>query len=339
MSKLPLLLSFLTIVLVFSCKPQVPKNYIQPDDFEDILYDFHLADAMADTDEGVEDNTYDAYLNRQAVLKKYKITQADFDSSMVYYMRHSDRLHQIYENLSDRFSNAALALGASANDINRYGDMTLNGDTANVWAGASSCILMPEAPFNVMTFALEADTTYHEGDNMILSFNTDFMIRDGSKNGTAMLAVQFKDDEVANRSIRLSANMNYSMTVSDSQHKGIKSIRGFIYMFNSKNKQESGATNLLFVDNIHLVRMHVKESEETKPANTNVNANKTDSVPDNETNKEDEKKHLETPDGPVKLEKIPANKQEVSVKEDNRVPATKSNNQLKETPNRVPQNN
>ena len=36
----PLLLLF---ALVFSCKPQVPDEYIQPDEFEDILYDFHLA--------------------------------------------------------------------------------------------------------------------------------------------------------------------------------------------------------------------------------------------------------------------------------------------------------
>ena len=34
----PLLLLF---ALVFSCKPQVPDEYIQPDEFEDILYDFH----------------------------------------------------------------------------------------------------------------------------------------------------------------------------------------------------------------------------------------------------------------------------------------------------------
>ena len=40
----PLLLLF---ALVFSCKPQVPDEYIQPDEFEDILYDFHLADGMA----------------------------------------------------------------------------------------------------------------------------------------------------------------------------------------------------------------------------------------------------------------------------------------------------
>ena len=35
------------ILLMTGCKPGVPKEYIQPDDMEDILYDYHVADGMA----------------------------------------------------------------------------------------------------------------------------------------------------------------------------------------------------------------------------------------------------------------------------------------------------
>lgn len=101
---------------MFSCKPQVPDEYIQPDEFEDILYDFHLADGMANGNGDRADVSYDVTLYRQAVLHKYGITQAEFDSSLVYYMRHADRLHKIYENLSQRFEDEAMALGASANE-------------------------------------------------------------------------------------------------------------------------------------------------------------------------------------------------------------------------------
>ena len=36
------------VLTMASCKPTVPSRYIQPDDMEDLLYDFHVAQAMAD---------------------------------------------------------------------------------------------------------------------------------------------------------------------------------------------------------------------------------------------------------------------------------------------------
>ena len=35
------------VVMVVGCKPKVPSEYVQPDDLEDILYEYHLAESMA----------------------------------------------------------------------------------------------------------------------------------------------------------------------------------------------------------------------------------------------------------------------------------------------------
>lgn len=259
--------------MMFSCKPQVPGKYIQPDDFEDLLYDFHLADGMAENE---EDGTTDAYaqaLNRQAALRKHGVTQAEFDSSLVYYMRHADRLHKIYENLSKRLSDEALALGASANDISRYGDLKSARDTSNLWKGVSSCVLMPDAPYNVMSFEITADSTYHKGDKIILSFNTDFIFRDGPKDVMALLALEYKNDSVASSHVRVSSNSNYSVTVADNDMKGIKAIKGFIYFNKPSTERKANDLRLLSVYNIHLVRLRgggqpTQAAPETKPLRT-----------------------------------------------------------------------
>lgn len=248
----------LLAVLVFSCKPQVPGEYIQPDEFEDILYDFHLADGMANSNGEPANVSYDIALYRQAVLHKYGITQAEFDSSLVYYMRHADRLHKIYENLSQRFEDEAMALGASANDIRRYGDMTSARDTSNLWRGVTAALLMPHAPYNVMTFEIEADSTYHPGDRIIFSFNSDFVYNGGMKEGMALLAVQFDNDSVASNTVRMAASSNYSVTVTDIHHKGIKAIRGFIYLGEGRrprDMEDGNSLRLMFIDNIRMVRM------------------------------------------------------------------------------------
>lgn len=42
----------LALLLMVACKPQVPSDYLQPGEMEDILYDYHLAQAMAQRNEG-----------------------------------------------------------------------------------------------------------------------------------------------------------------------------------------------------------------------------------------------------------------------------------------------
>ena len=246
----------LTLLLVLSCKPQVPNKYIQPDEFEVILYDYHLADAMATNSASVQNGRYDIEFYRQTVFKKYGITQAEFDSSLVYYIRHADRLHKIYDNLSKRFGDEALSLGASANDINRYGDMKSSKDTSNLWHTSPSCVLMQASPYNVMTFDIPADSSYHKGDKLILSFNSDFISKDGVNEGVAMLALQFANDSIASSVVHFSSNSTYTVSISDGMNKGIKHIRGFILLgtYNNSSLSSPLPLRLMFIDNIRLIR-------------------------------------------------------------------------------------
>lgn len=265
------------LLIIFSCKPQVPGKYIQPDDFEDILYDYHLADAIVNND-GTDEKKYELTLYRQAVLKKYDITQAEFDSSLVYYVRHADRLHKIYENLSKRLSDEALALGATANDISKYGDLASVKDTSNMWRGVSSCILMPQAPYNTMSFDITADSTYHKGDKLIFSFNSNFIFKDGTRDGVAMLAVQFKNDSIGSSVIHMSSNNNYSITVADTRNNGIKAIRGFIYLNKPYSNQANNSLNLMAINKIKLVRMRNNNSNPASSGNSS-SVNSKDSMP------------------------------------------------------------
>lgn len=262
MRKSKYILQTLVAMLLLACKPTVPSQYIQPAELEEVLYDYHLADAMADESHNGEDRKYNKQLYRQAALKKHGITQAELDSSLVYYTRHSDRLHSIYENLVKRFSDEALALGASANDINQYGSLTAAGDTANVWTGVKSAILTAEAPYNVMTFSITADTTYHKGDRIMLNFNSDFIFKDGIRDAIAVLAMQLGNDSVACNTVHISANTKYSVSVFDRERLGIKSVRGFLYLPKDNRENKTTSLRVLSITNINMVRFHNKE----KPA-------------------------------------------------------------------------
>ena len=69
------------VLLFASCKPEVPSKYIQPDDMEDLIYDYHIAQGVAAQQDGNAD--YNRRMVFEVVLKDHGVTQAEFDSSLV----------------------------------------------------------------------------------------------------------------------------------------------------------------------------------------------------------------------------------------------------------------
>lgn len=240
-----------------SCKPSVPDTYIQPDELEDILYEYHLARAMSDQGGGDKDMV--AY--KAAILNKYGYTEAELDSSMYYYVRHTKLMRTVYEHLSDRLSKEALALGASANDIRKYGSGDLSGDTANVWTGQRSIVLMPGKATCLSTYEVKVDTSFHAGDKLSLDFSGQFIYQEGVRDGIAVMAVRFANDSVAQSVCHVSSASNYSLTITDTKRLGIKSIKGF-FMLNNKGETQT-TLRLLFIDGIRLIRMHQKPLPQT----------------------------------------------------------------------------
>lgn len=251
----------MTVTLFVSCKPQIPDEYIKPDDMEDILYDYHIAMAMADN-EGSGNRDVNMIAYRQAVLRKHGYTEAQFEESMKYYVRHADRLHDIYENLTTRMSKEAKSQGTLDSEIGDIDHTTLSGDTTNVWKGTRGFLLSPIVPENKYTFSLKADTAYHVGDRLMLSFDSQFIIQEGARNAVAVMAVTLKNDSVVSLTERISSDSHHSLTFNDFGRIGIKQVRGF-FIFPPENQLLPSTTlKLLFVNNLKLFRMHVAPAKE-----------------------------------------------------------------------------
>lgn len=81
------------------CGKQVPEDIIQPDRMENILYDYHLSISMGNNLSYSDNYQKEAYKNY--VFEKYHITEADFDSSMVWYTRHTEELAGLYKKVGN----------------------------------------------------------------------------------------------------------------------------------------------------------------------------------------------------------------------------------------------
>lgn len=242
---------------VSSCKPSLPGGVLSKGKMTDILYDYHLALAMAHMDDNGDKGQSLAY--REAVLRKHDVTSAEFDSSMVYYMRHTELLEDVYKDLTDRYNNEITAMGGSAKEGGEFANLSATGDTANVWNLATSMVFMPVQPFNSTSFDIKVDSTFHKGDRLMLDFDAQFIYQDGMRNGVAMLAVQFGNDSIAQRTIMIQSTQHYSVELSDADSLGIKSVKGYFMLMNDDNGtgvSSQTTLKLMFLEHIKLIRMH-----------------------------------------------------------------------------------
>lgn len=272
----------LAAALLMSCKPSTPDGILSEGKMTDILCDYHIAQSMAEVT-GAKPN--EVYSYQAAVLKKHDVTQQEFDASLAYYMRHTEELQKIYEDVSDRLKSTAEKVGESEAELRSFGSISATGDTANVWVGESTVMLTPVPMFNQMSFKFVADTAYHAGDRLTLSFNTNFIYQDGVRTGCAMLAVTFKNDSIAYMSNTLSNTGRSTITIKDNQHLGIKTVSGYFILSKSQVGSVSESTlQLMFIGDIKLIRMHeTKEEMEMRRKNDSIMAHPSGKLPANTT--------------------------------------------------------
>lgn len=249
-----------TICMVcIGCKPSVPGNVIQPDDMEDILYDYYLSREMAQKPSGEGNSPYLRTLYYKSVLKKHGVTEAEFDSSLVYYYGHADDFAKIFSRVSDRMQQYGKSIGINTNGMG--GTLTqysTTGDTANIWRGATSAMLLPVAPYNRFDFEVKADTSFHKGDSFMFTFMTNYLFQQGTKDATAYIDVKYSNDSISSFSTSINISGQSQLRVMECSKHDIKLIRGFIYL--NRGNDESETVKLMFIDNIQFVRFHKNES-------------------------------------------------------------------------------
>ena len=263
------------LLLAVSCKPGVPRDVIQPDDMEDILYDYYVSQGMASMsgpNYGNEDYKRDLYFN--AVLKKHGVTKAEFDSSLVFYYTRADYFVKVYKNVQERLSEEAIRLGASEGEVERFTSQSLSTDTANVWEGVRSALLVPYAPYNRLQFIQKADTSFRKGDSFMLTFKSDFLYQGGSKDAIAYLAVRYDNDSVVSQTTHFSVSGNTQVRIAAIDLKA-KEVKGYFYLGGSY--ENSPDLKMLFLSDIRLIKFR-KQKKDENTEKKDSSAVKADSV-------------------------------------------------------------
>ena len=247
------------MVLLSACKPQVPSKYLQPDEMENLMYDYYLSQGISNSQPRTTD--YDRRYNMQVVLKKYGLTNAEFDSTLVYYYNHMELMDAIYSNIQKRLGDAALELGASEGEVERFTTQSASGDTTDVWEGKRQLMLLPIPPYHIVQFSQKADTSYYKGDSFLLTLGSRFLVQSGSRNATVYLAVTYENDSVISATTPINVSGGSTLRINACDQKA-KRLDGYIYMPRRDQSDNESEIPLLLLNRIQLMRFHHRENPE-----------------------------------------------------------------------------
>lgn len=191
--------SFVCVVLVVAllsgCRPERPGYVLSEDKMEDILYDYHVAQAMAENEEG--DVARHRYLMAQTVFEKHGVTQEVFDSSMVWWCAHSEKLKDVYARVTVRLQRQVSLLGAvQAKPESVYAHLDTEGDTANVWNRRPYALLVNNALDNFLRFEVVADSTYRVGDRFTVAFKPLYVSKGAPAEAYLLFGMEYENDSI-----------------------------------------------------------------------------------------------------------------------------------------------
>lgn len=275
------LLVLLAIILSVAsgCKPRRPSGIISPKKMENILVDYHLAQGVAEN-MNAENEEVQRYLLVQSVFRKYGLTEAEFDSSLVYYCARAEEMNEIYTNVLQRIRvQSTLYNSDSEHEQNIYANLTQDGDTANIWQGREGACLLPNKLQNNFRFSITADSTFRKGDSFIWHLRTQFVSQGYMNDAVAMLRLEYENDTVVCTTMNIGSSMAYDLIYNSNKALDtipLRNVSGFVYL--SLKSQNDFKFQMMLLQELSLIRMH-KETPLPEPADTaKVDSIATDSL-------------------------------------------------------------
>ncbi len=93
----------ISCIVLYGCRPGIPKEIIQPDQMSKVLFDIHVVDGYITTISNRDSAKIVASSFYKGIYKKFSIDSALYAKSMDYYYNHPDVMEKIYTEVEKTF--------------------------------------------------------------------------------------------------------------------------------------------------------------------------------------------------------------------------------------------
>lgn len=262
----------LLVICIAGCKVKRPDGVLPESTMENLLYDYHVAKSMGDNLPYNEN--YKKVLYADAVFKKYGTTEAEFDSSMVWYTRNTEILSKVYEKVSKKLKDQQNAINHLIAIRDKKPMTSAPGDSIDVWAWGRMNRLTGRTIDNKLTFILPSDSNFKERDTMVWEVRYRFLEGEPDTTLSALMAMQivYQNDSIISETKKVTQSGTQSIRLHSDTLGAIKEIKGFIYYPRVKELRT------LLTDRISLTRYHSNDSLSAKKDSLQTDSLKNHSI-------------------------------------------------------------
>lgn len=197
------------VSLCAACTVKVPKGVISQHRMEEILYDYHQAQGMCEAD-----LTLSSEEVMRKVFEKHGVSEADFDSSMIWYSGHATYLSEMYKQIDERLQKASTQLGMEVASAALNVGQGEGANASTIWR-RTNVLLFGKEKQNIQSFTIEADSSFHPGDTYTLRFANRFVVQDSQREGYALLIARYDNDSTAASTTRLGGDYDATLRLPD----------------------------------------------------------------------------------------------------------------------------
>jgi len=231
-------------------------------DMEAVLYDYQRLLGLA-AQQSFDNPTKQAC--KQYIFQKHHITEAQFDSSMVWYTRNTFKLSEIYTRLRKRFEgeyeNLSRIVGGSDQSVR----LSPEGDSVNLWC-FNDYYLLSRAPLNTnFTFSLESDSNYHPNDSFVLSARFTPLNSPDSFLLVVGLRAESTDANYRSQTKQIREAGADTLSIHLTGSSKMQNLTGFAYLPATFNHTSSP---LILVHQLKLMRYHVAQPDSVLAADS-----------------------------------------------------------------------
>ncbi len=239
--------------MLTGCGKEIPRDIIQPAQMEDILYDYHLSVSMGINLAYNDNYRKEAYKNY--VFDKHRVTSAEFDSSMVWYTRHTQELADIYKRVGERYQKEKKKVQSLLAMREHKPDISQPGDTVDLWYDHKLYWLTDAPLSNRLVFEIPVDSNFRKKD--AFRWTAEYIFLSERKQQAVMgFNVLFDNDSVIGKVVDVTASGVQTLYIRPDSAYAIKSINGFIY-YTDRDSLETASPGVL-VNHLSLMRYHAQ---------------------------------------------------------------------------------
>lgn len=258
MRKIDIVILGLLALVLSGCRLNRPDDVLSPKKMEQFLYDYHLAQAITQDLPKEEKYTTDAYIDW--AYEKNGITKDEFNTSLVWYTRYPKELARIYKRLSNRIDDEYRRASRSLSQIEKKSFTIQSGDSVNLWYLDNTAVMNTSVYMNKLTFMVNKDTTFHNGDTVRLNMHGTFVAVDPEASGRAYISLSaYYGDSVSTDDTVLCSSGQVVLSLVLDSHKSFSSISGSVNYLDSTDNRDG----ILVLSGMELMRYHMQEPVDT----------------------------------------------------------------------------